>query len=147
MKVIFLEDVQGTASAGDTKVVADGFARNFLLPRRLAIPATRANLDELHRRVAATAARATREVDAAKALAARLEASEVVLRVKAGESGRLYGSVTNVDLAEALGQRGITLDRRKIAFVEPVKALGDHQALIRLHPKVVARLTVRVQAK
>jgi large subunit ribosomal protein L9 len=147
MKVIFLEDVKGTASAGDTKEVADGFARNFLLPRRLALPATRANLDQLRRRVAVAAARVDKQVKSAQEMAGRLEATQVVLTVKAGEGGRLYGSVTNVDVAEGLAEQGFALDRRKITFKEPVKALGEHEAEIRLHPKVVARVTVRVEPR
>jgi large subunit ribosomal protein L9 len=147
MKVVFLSDVKGTASAGDTKDVADGFARNFLLPRRLAVPATAAHLRELKQRVAASAARTNKELETARALGARIEAAGVVLKVKAGESGKLYGSVTNADVAAALEEKGITLDRRKIIFKEPVKALGDHQAEVRLHPQVVAQLTVRVDSK
>jgi large subunit ribosomal protein L9 len=147
MKVVFLSDVKGTASAGDTKEVADGFARNFLLPRRLAVPATAAHLRELKQRVAASAARTNKELETARALGARIEAAAVVLKVKAGETGKLYGSVTNADVAAALEEKGIALDRRKIVFKEPVKALGEHQAEIRLHPQVVARVTVRVESK
>jgi large subunit ribosomal protein L9 len=147
MKVVFLSDVKGTASAGDTKEVADGFARNFLLPRRLAVPATAAHLRELKQRVAASAARTNKELEAARALGARIEAAAVVLKVKAGETGKLYGSVTNTDVAAALEEKGIALDRRKIVFKEPVKALGEHQAEIRLHPQVVAQVTVRVESK
>jgi large subunit ribosomal protein L9 len=147
MKVVFLSDVKGTASAGDTKEVADGFARNFLLPRRLAVPATAAHLRELKQRVAASAARTNKELETARALGARIEAAAVVLKVKAGETGKLYGSVTNADVAAALEEKGIALDRRKIVFKEPVKALGEHQAEIRLHPQVVAQVTVRVESK
>lgn len=147
MKVVFLSDVKGTASAGDTKEVADGFARNFLLPRRIAVPATPAHLRELKQRVAAAAARTTKELETARALGARIEAAGVVLKVKAGETGKLYGSVTNADVAAALEEKGIALDRRKIIFKEPVKALGEHQAEVRLHPQVVAQVTVRVESK
>jgi large subunit ribosomal protein L9 len=147
MKVVFLSDVKGTASAGDTKEVADGFARNFLLPRRLAVPATAAHLRELKQRVAASAARTNKELDTARALGARIEAAGVVLKVKAGETGKLYGSVTNADVAAALEEKGIALDRRKIVFKEPVKALGEHRAEVRLHPQVVAQVTVRVENK
>jgi large subunit ribosomal protein L9 len=147
MKVVFLSDVKGTASAGDTKEVADGFARNFLLPRRLAVPATAAHLRELKQRVAASAARTNKELETARALGARIEAAGVVLKVKAGETGKLYGSVTNADVAAALEEKGIALDRRKIVLKEPVKALGEHQAEVRLHPQVVAQVTVRVESK
>lgn len=147
MKVIFLEDVKGTANAGDTKEVADGFARNFLLPRRLALPATRANLDQLRKRVAVAAGRVDKQVKTAQEIAGRLEATQVVLTVKAGEGGRLYGSVTNVDVAEGLAAQGFALDRRKITFKEPIRALGEHQAQVRLHPKVVAHVTVRVDPR
>jgi large subunit ribosomal protein L9 len=148
MKVVFLSDVKGTASAGDTKEVADGFARNFLLPRRLAVPATAAHLKELKQRVAASAARTNKELETARALGARIQAAAaVVLKVKAGETGKLYGSVTNTDVAAALEEKGIALDRRKIVFKEPVRALGEHQAEVRLHPQVVAQVTVRVESQ
>jgi large subunit ribosomal protein L9 len=127
--------------------VADGFARNFLLPRRLAVPATAAHLKELKQRVAASAARTNKELETARALGARIQAAAVVLKVKAGETGKLYGSVTNTDVAAALEEKGIALDRRKIVFKEPVRALGEHQAEVRLHPQVVAQVTVRVESQ
>ncbi len=147
MKVIFLADVKGTASAGETKEVADGFARNYLLPRRLAVKATREQLEDLRRRGAARIARVSKELEETQALAARIEAVRLVLPVKAGSTGKLYGSVTNTDVAEALEREGISVDRRKIVFKEPVRALGDHPVEVRLHPKVVAHVTVRVEAK
>jgi len=147
VKVIFLEDVKGTANAGETKDVADGFARNYLLPRRLAVPASRQHLEDLRRRGAAQMARVSKDLEEARALATRIEAARLVLLVKAGSTGKLYGSVTNTDVAEALEREGISVDRRKIVFKETVRALGDHPVEVRLHPKVVAYLTVGVEAK
>ena len=125
MKVVLIEDVKGTGKAGETKDVADGFARNFLIPRKLAQPATRGAQEQVDRQKSTTVQREQRELSDAKALAVRLEAAQVVLKLRSGKDGKLFGAVTNADVASALKQQhGITLDRRKIEFDEPVKAMG-----------------------
>ncbi|MHB1523965.1 MAG: 50S ribosomal protein L9 [Candidatus Dormibacteria bacterium] len=144
MKVILNRDVEGTGKAGDVREVAGGFARNYLLPRQLAQPArsravaqVQAQRDRQRRRLEA-------EVVAARALAERLSSQVVEIAARAGETGKLYGAVVNIDVAETLeAQLGVQLDRRKIEF-EPAHELGEYEAVVRLHPEVEARVKVRV---
>ena len=144
MKVILNRDVEGTGKAGDVREVAGGFARNYLLPRQLALPArsravaqVQAQRDRQRRRMEA-------EVVAARALAERLSAQVVEIAARAGDTGKLYGAVVNIDVAETLeAQLGVQLDRRKIEF-EPAHELGEYEAVVRLHPEVEARVKVRV---
>ena len=145
MKVVLIQDVKGTGKAGETKEVADGFARNYLIPRKLAQPATRGAVERVDREKATAAQREQRELSDARALAARLEAAQVVLKLRGGKEGKLFGAVTNADVASALKQQhGITLDRRKIEFEEPVKALGPGTAQVKLHREVTARISLMV---
>jgi large subunit ribosomal protein L9 len=145
MKVVLTQDVKGTGKAGETKDVADGYARNYLIPRKLAQPATRGAQDRVDRQRATTVQREQREVTEAKALAARLEAVQVVLKLRSGKDGKLFGAVTNADVASALKQQhSITLDRRKIEFDEPVKAMGPSTAHVKLHRDVTARIPLMV---
>jgi large subunit ribosomal protein L9 len=144
LKVILNRDVEGTGKAGDVREVAAGFARNYLLPRQLALPArsravaqVQAQRDRQRRRMEA-------EVVAARALAERLSAQVVEIAARAGDTGKLYGAVVNIDVAETLeAQLGVQLDRRKIEF-EPAHELGEYEAVVRLHPEVEARVKVRV---
>jgi large subunit ribosomal protein L9 len=145
MKVVLMQDVKGTGKAGETKDVADGYARNFLIPRKLAQPATRGAEARVEREKATAVQRGQRELTDAKALASRLEAAQVVLKVRSGKDGKLFGAVTNADVASALKQQhGITLDRRKIEFDEPVRAMGPGTAHVRLHSEVTARIPLMV---
>jgi large subunit ribosomal protein L9 len=145
MKVVLMEDVKGTGKAGETKDVADGFARNFLIPRKLAQPATRGARERVDREKATSVQREQRELTDAKALAMRLEAAQVVLKLRSGKDGKLFGAVTNADVAAALKQQhGITLDRRKIEFEQPVKAMGPGSAHVKLHRDVTARIPLMV---
>jgi large subunit ribosomal protein L9 len=146
MKVILTKDVQGTGKAGEVKDVADGYARNFLLPRKLAIPATGSALRSVEQRKASEAKRASTEEQAARALAERLTAAPVVLTAKVGDQGRLYGSITSADIAEQLSaQLGQPIDRRKIELENPIRQLGSHEVTIRLHRAVSAVVKVDVQ--
>lgn len=146
MKVILNQDVVGTGRAGEVREVADGFARNFLLPRRLAQPAqpraeaqVRAQRERQQRRVEA-------EVKTAREIAARMEATLVEIAARAGDTGKLYGAVVNIDVAETLeAQLGMAVDRRKIEF-EPAHELGEYEAVVKVHPEVEARVRVRVVA-
>ena len=145
MKVVLIQDVKGTGKAGDTKDVADGYARNFLIPRKLAQPATRGAEAQVERQKVTAVQREERELGEARALAARLEAAQVVLKLRAGKDGKLFGAVTNADVASALKQQhAITLDRRKIEFDEPVKAMGPGTAHVKLHREVTARIPLMV---
>ena len=146
MRVILTKDVAGTGRAGDVREVADGYARNFLLPQRLAQPARataeaqiRSQRDRQRHKVEA-------ELTEARATAAKLEAAVVEITARAGETGKLYGAVVNIDIAEAIeSQLGVVLDRRKIEF-EPAHEVGEHQAVAKLHSEVEARIKVRVVA-
>jgi large subunit ribosomal protein L9 len=146
LKVILTKDVAGTGRAGDVREVADGYARNFLLPQRLAQPARataeaqiRSQRDRQRHKVEA-------ELTEARATAAKLEAAVVEITARAGETGKLYGAVVNIDIAEAIeSQLGVVVDRRKIEF-EPAHEVGEHQAVAKLHSEVEARIKVRVVA-
>lgn len=145
MKIVLTEDVKGTGKAGETKDVADGYARNFLLPQKLAQPATRGAVDRIDRQRATAVQREKRELDDARTLATRLSAAQVTLKLRVGKDGKLFGAVTNADVASALKQQhGITLDRRKIEFPEPVKAMGPATAQVRLHREVSAGIPLMV---
>jgi len=145
MKVVLIQDVKGTGKAGETKDVADGYARNFLLPRKLAQPATKGAEAQVERQKATAVQREQRELTEAKDLAKKLEAAQVTLKLRSGKDGKLFGAVTNADVASALKQQhGITLDRRKIEFDEPVKAMGPGTAHVKLHRDVTARIPLMV---
>jgi large subunit ribosomal protein L9 len=146
MKVLFKKDVADVGKAGQVKDVADGYARNFLIPRGLAVAATQAALKQVAEVQAAATRRASEEEQAARQLKARLEAQPVVLQSKAGATGRLYGSVTTADVADAVKrQLGATLDRRGIEIADPIRQVGAHQVSARLHRAVTANLTVEVR--
>jgi len=146
MKVILLQDVQGVGEAGAVASVADGYARNFLLPRKLAISATSGNLKNLEQHRSTVKRRQLAEAGTASALAERLTGVTLKLKAKAGEAGRLYGSITNAMVAEALAaQHGIDVDRRHISFPHPIKMLGSHEATVHLHKDVQANLGVEVE--
>jgi len=147
MKIVLLQDVRGTGKAGDTKDVADGYARNYLIPRKLAAPATRGALQAIEREKATGERRSQKELADARALAAQLESTQLVLKVKTGKEGKLFGAVTNADVASALKQqRGISIDRRKVEFPEPVRGLGPAVCEVKLHPQVIARIPLMVSA-
>ncbi|HVA21062.1 MAG TPA: 50S ribosomal protein L9 [Candidatus Micrarchaeia archaeon] len=144
MKIILTKDVSGTGQAGDVRDVADGFARNYLLPRRLAVHANSRIEAQVTQQRSRQRQREEREVVDARALAAKLEASVLRITARAGERGKLYGAVVNIDVAEAAeAQLGVTLDRRHIEF-EPAHETGEHLAVVRLHSSVEAKLRVEV---
>ncbi|MCL6593498.1 MAG: 50S ribosomal protein L9 [Alicyclobacillus sp.] len=145
MKVILLEDVKGHGRKGDVVNVSEGYARNYLLPRKLAVEATAGNLQQLQAQQAAKARKEAQELAAAQELAKRLQALSVTVRAQAGEGGRLFGAITSKHIGDALTQQGIHLDRRKIHLPDPIKVLGNYQVVVRLHPQVTATLAVRVE--
>jgi large subunit ribosomal protein L9 len=148
MKVVFLKDVEGTAHTGDVKDVADGFARNFLLPQSLALPATK-NAIEQANAAAVREAKAQAKADAdARVTLERIVAKPIVIKAKVGEQGRLYGSVTNADIADALRTPAKKeVDRHLIELEEPIKELGDHTVHVKLTRNVAGDVTVRVEAE
>ncbi|MBV8082647.1 MAG: 50S ribosomal protein L9 [Candidatus Eremiobacteraeota bacterium] len=148
MRVILKQDLRGVGAAGEIHDVADGYGRNFLLPRGIAVEATAGNIAQAERQRAAQAKRAAVALGEAKELAARLEGRPVIVAAKAGESGKLFGAVTNAQVAEAVTSAlGIELDRHKIELDEPIKTAGDHEVVVRLVQGVNAKLTVRVVAE
>ncbi len=145
MKVILKADIKGVGKAGAILDVADGHARNFLLPKGLAEEATSGNVAQLESRRAAKQRRDDKVLAEAKALAARLESKPVTVRAKGGEQGKLFGAVTSAQIAEAVhGEFGVTVDRHKLELLEPIKSAGEHRCALRVAPGVTATLTVRV---
>jgi large subunit ribosomal protein L9 len=145
MKVILKADVKGVGKAGSVLDVADGHARNYLLPRGLAEEATAGALAQLEGRRVAKERRDQKVLAEAKEVAALLESRPVPVRAKGGEQGKLFGAVTNVQIAEAVrAEFGIDIDRHKIELEEPIKSAGDHRCIARLAHGVAANVTVRV---
>lgn len=145
VKVVLLEDVKGTGKAGETKEVANGYARHFLIPRRLASPATRDTVEHFQRQKASAARRLEKELQEARALATQLASAQIVLALRTGKDGKPFGSITTADVASALKQQHrITLDRRKISLPEPVRGLGPATCQVKLHREVTAQIPLMV---
>ena len=146
MKVVLTKDVKDIGTAGQVKDVSDGYARNYLIPRKLAVPATPAALKQVEAREQAVAKREAREEDQARALAQRLRDKPVRIFPKVGEQGRLYGSVTAADIAEVLEkQLGQLIDKRKIELHEPIRQLGEYPVPFRVSRTVTVTLNVSVE--
>lgn len=145
MKIILLEDVKKLGKKGDLVDVADGYARNYLFPRDLAEEATAGKIKQLKQEKAALEDRKEKEKEQAQEIAEILSKSEVSLKVKSGDQGKLFGSVTTKDISEALKKQcKIEVDRRKIELSEPIKTLGEHKVDIKLFPEVVANITLKI---
>jgi large subunit ribosomal protein L9 len=147
MEVILKEDVANLGHRGDVVKVADGYGRNFLLPRKLALQATLANKAVIEQMKSAAVRRSAEERVQAQELLAKLEPITLTFTRKSGENGQLFGSVTSADLAGELAAKGFDIDRRKIQLSEPIKSLGDFTISIRLHREVTAHLRVQVAAE
>jgi large subunit ribosomal protein L9 len=144
MEVLLLKDVEDLGEAGEIKRVADGYARNYLVPRGLAVRATPGAIKQAEKQRQASSRRQAKELSEAQALA--LDGVSVTFQARAGESDRLYGSITNVNIAEALEEKlGQEVDRRKIEMEEPLKELGTHAITIRLAPGAEAKVTVVIE--
>ncbi|HYE92204.1 MAG TPA: 50S ribosomal protein L9 [Terriglobales bacterium] len=144
MKVILLDDVSKLGRRGDVRDVSDGYARNFLIPKKLALTASAgnlANLDHIKRQQDAKAGRIKSD---AEELRAKIEALTFEERRQASEEGKLFGSVTSQDLADFLAKNGVKVERRRIVLDEPIKTLGETTVGVRIHPEVVAQLKVSV---
>jgi large subunit ribosomal protein L9 len=147
VKVVLREDVESLGNKGDLVDVADGYARNFLVPRGLAMKATKGVVAQAESMRRNRAARDARERTAAEEVAARLEGRRIALTARAGEGGKLFGSVTPADVAEAVAAAAETeIDRRSITLDEPLKELGEVEVPVRLHPEVTATVTIEVVA-
>ena len=148
MKIVLRDDVDNLGRKGDLLDVADGYARNYLVPRGLAIKATKGAARQADAMRRSREARDARDRVGAEEVAARLSGARIEITARAGEGGKLFGSVTNADLAEAVQRvTQIELDRRAIELVEPLKELGPAEVSVRLHPDVVATLNVEVIAE
>jgi len=145
MKVIFLQDVKAQGKKGQIKEVSEGYALNFLIPRGLAKPASEGNVKTLENQKQAELRRKEQEKIDAQELAKKLEGMTVVLTSKAGDGGRLFGSITNKQVAEELEKMKVKLDKRKIVMDEPIRTLGVTQVPVKLHPEVTATLKVQVK--
>jgi large subunit ribosomal protein L9 len=144
MRVILKSEVPNLGDAGDIVKVAPGYGRNYLLPRGLAIPASEGSLKELEHQKRVAEAIRRKQLAGAKEAAARLENSAVSIRREAGEDDKLFGSVTNRDIADALAAEGVEIDRRSIKLEEPIKNIGLFTVPIRLHREVTASVRVYV---
>jgi large subunit ribosomal protein L9 len=143
LKVMLIKDVQNVGLAGDVKEVADGYGRNYLIPRRLAVVAGRGAEAEARRLREATAKREAKERDDAQELADQIDNKTVVVRLKVGSEDKVFGAITNDDVATALRlQHQVEVDRRKIDVKDPLKQLGEHQVPLRLHRDVTAHINL-----
>ena len=146
VRLILREDVTRLGHAGDVVEVKPGYARNYLLPQGKAMLATRSNVNELEHHKRVVAEQVARDRSALEALRDRIESLQLEVSAQAGEEGKLFGSVTALQIAELLAEKGVEIDRRKIAPTEPIKELGEHLVPIRLNHEVTAQVKVVVAA-
>ncbi len=144
MEIILREDIEKLGARGEVVKVAAGYARNYLLPKRLAVPANDSNRKIVEQERQAHLRREAKEKDEAQELGKILGAVTVTIAQKAGENDQLFGSVTAKDIAEALEKQNYTIDRRKIQLNEPIKQIGEHKVTVRLHREVPVEITVQV---
>jgi large subunit ribosomal protein L9 len=146
MEVILKEHVEHLGRRGEIVKVANGYARNYLLPRKLALAVTDENKRQIEREKARAEAKDAEELKDAKALAAKVEKAEISIARRVGEGDVLYGSVTTADIADALAARDITVDRRKIQLADPLKTLGEHAVPVKIHRDLTVNVVVKVVA-
>ena len=145
MKVILLEDVKSLGTQGDVVNINDGYARNFVLPKKLGVEANNKNLNDLKLQKAKEEKIARQQLEAAQAFAKEMEEDAVVLSIKAGEGGRTFGSVSSKEIAQAYKeQKGKEIDKKKIVLPEPIRSFGVFEVGVKLHPKVTGTLRVKV---
>ncbi len=147
MKIILMQDLEALGYEGDIADVARGYARNYLIPKGLAIEASEANLKALEMRRKKILAKRAKDKEEAEQVMERLSGITVRVRAKAGEDGKLYGSVTSRDIAQQLDAQGVVVDRRKIIIHEAIRSLGEFHVSFKLHPEVVATITVVVEGE
>lgn len=145
MQIILLEDVKTLGKKGDIVNVSDGYARNFVLPKKLGVEANAKNKNDLKLQKANADKMASEQLAAAKDMAQLLETKEVTVKIKSGEGGRIFGSVSSKEIAKAAKEQcDLELDKKKLQLAEPLKALGVYEVDIKLHPKVTGKLKVKV---
>ncbi len=147
MKVILTSDVPKLGKSGDLKTVADGFATNFLIPQKLAVPAAGGAYRAWQHDIASREVKRRKERDEAEVAATRISSTTLTMGVKVGEGGKLYGSITAKDIADALGRRGITVDRHKVDLDEPLKSLGTYKVAVKVFAGLTPEVTVIVEPK
>ena len=147
MKVIFLKDVKGKGKKGEVKDVAEGYARNYLLPNKLAIEASQGNMKNLEARQRSDQKKADEELAEAQKYKVELEALTVEIKAKSGEGGRLFGAVSSKQIVDALTKMKKKVDKRKVMLDEPIRSLGYTNVPIKIHPEVVATVKVHVVAE
>ena len=146
MEIILKKDVKGTGKAGEIVKVSDGFARNKLIPSGAAIEATEANKRAMAREKARAAEKFAQEKETAEKLARKLSKDPVIVKTKVGENGKLFGSITSIDIAQAITeQNGLEIDRRKIVLSKPIKETGIHEVEMKLFQDVTAKIKVRIE--
>ncbi|NLM22280.1 MAG: 50S ribosomal protein L9 [Peptococcaceae bacterium] len=147
MRVILKQDVKSLGKKGQICEVSDGYARNYLIPRNLAVEATEGNVQDLAHKKKQEELRRQKEKKEAIDLAAKIESLNIVIKVKVGEKGRLFGSVTNKEIADVLEKEyQLKIDKRKIEIKEPFKSLGEYEVVVKLHPEVTASIKIKVEA-
>jgi large subunit ribosomal protein L9 len=147
MEVILREHVEHLGDRGEVVKVADGYARNYLLPRKLALLATEGNKKQIQREKVKFDVKEAEEKKVAEAMAERLGSVEIAIARRVGETEALYGSVTSGDIAEALAAKGFELDRRKLQLADPIKRLGEFEISVKLHREVIAKVRLKVVAE
>lgn len=146
MKVILLTEVKGLGKADDVVEVNDGYARNLLFKKNLALEATPANMNSIKLKKGAQAEKARRELLEAKETGKKLAEKRVALEMKAGEGGRLYGAVTAMDIVAALEKQGFKIDKKNVVIKNPIKSIGSFEVTLKLHPEVSVTVTIDVKA-
>jgi large subunit ribosomal protein L9 len=144
MKVILKEDVKNVGTMGDIVKVADGYARNYLVPRGLAVEASTKNIKSIEHEKRIIQEKAKKIKGSAQDLSDRISKVTLVMKANAGEEGKLFGSVTTMDIAEALKNEGFDIDKKKISLDEPIKRLGEHKVNVKIHPEITTNVTVQV---
>ncbi|HSW41675.1 MAG TPA: 50S ribosomal protein L9 [Patescibacteria group bacterium] len=147
MKVILTSDVATIGKSGELKDVADGYARNFLIPKKLAVPAAGGAYRAWQHDIASREEKRQRERGEAEIAAQRIASTTLTMGVKVGEGGKLYGSITTQDIADALGRRGITVDKHKVDLDHPLKSLGTYKVAVKVYAGMVSEVTVIVEPK
>jgi len=145
MKVILLKDIKALGREGELVDVSDGYARNYLFPKKLAVEANTSNMNVYRSRKTAREHELERETDKANRIKASLDGTQIFLKAKAGDNNKLFGAVTNKDIAEALSEKGIEIDKKRIVLDEPIKSLGTFEAVVKIHQSISAVLNVTVE--
>jgi large subunit ribosomal protein L9 len=146
MKIILKEDVKNIGTIGDIIDVANGYARNYLLPKKLALEANKKNIKEFEHHKSAILKKAEKVKLSSQAVADNLSSISLTIKAAAGSDNKLFGAVTNIDIAEALKSEGFDIDRKKIPLEEPIKRLGTHTVTVKLHPEISSQITIEVIA-